>query len=198
MTSNAARNAAISRRTTETRIDLDLNLDEAGTITLHTGIGFLDHMLYVLAFHAGWSLSVTVDGDLHVDDHHSAEDTGIALGMALNDALGDRNGIARFGWAYAPLDESLSRAVVDLTTRSYTHCRLELHRERIGDLSCENIPHLLTSLIVNGRFTGHIDVIRGGNDHHRAESAVKALALALRQAAAVVAPGRIPSTKEAM
>ena len=176
-----ARSAEITRRTRETAITVRLDL-AGGERELATGIGFLDHLLDTLACHAGWRLQLACTGDLAVDDHHTAEDCALALGQALDRALGDRAGLVRFGWAYAPLDEALARGVVDLATRPHATVDLGLRRERLGDLSCENIPHLLRSLATAGRFCLHADVLRGENDHHRAEAAVKALALALRQA----------------
>ena len=134
-------------------------------------VGFLDHMLNAFALHAGLDLELACEGDLHFDDHHTAEDCALALGAAIDLALGDRTAIARFGYGYAPLDESLSRAVIDLGTRPTAIIDLGLTREKLGDLSCENIPHFFTSLATSARFTLHIDVLRGTNDHHRAESA---------------------------
>lgn len=162
-----------------------------------TGIGFLDHMLHALAKHAGWSLRLQTIGDLHIDDHHTAEDTCIALGQAFKTALKTTTGLARFGSAYAPLDEALSRAVVDLSNRPYSVIDLGLKREKIGDLSCEMIPHCLESFALHAGITMHVDCLRGSNDHHRAESAFKALAVALRFAATAVAgrEGEVPSTK---
>lgn len=184
-----ARTATLSRQTRETDITCSLRLDGIGAAEISTGIGFLDHMLTSLACHACFDLSLLCRGDLSVDDHHTAEDCAIVLGAVLDAALGDRASIVRFGYAYAPLDESLARAVVDLVRRPSANIALGLTRERLGDLSCENIPHFFASLCMNARFTLHLDVLRGENDHHRAEAAFKSLALALRQAVAVtVAP----------
>ncbi|EFX05967.1 imidazoleglycerol-phosphate dehydratase [Grosmannia clavigera kw1407] len=167
------------------------------TISIHTGIGFLDHMLHALSKHAGWSLVIACKGDLHIDDHHSAEDVCLALGYAFHQALGTATGIARFGSAYAPLDEALSRAVVDISNRPYAVIELGLKREKIGDLSCEMIPHCMESFAQAARITLHVDCLRGFNDHHRSESAFKALAVAMRQATSKVAgkEGEVPSTK---
>jgi imidazoleglycerol phosphate dehydratase HisB len=181
---SSARRATLARKTRETDISVVLALDGQGQADVHTGIGFLDHMLGALACHARFDLELRCQGDLAIDDHHSVEDSFLALGQALDRALGDRAGIERFGWAYAPLDESLARAVVDLVTRPHATVQLGLTRERLGDLSCENIPHALATLAMAGRFTLHLDLLRGDNDHHRVESAFKALALALRQAVA--------------
>jgi len=191
------RTAEIDRSTTETTIRGRLALDGERRITVETGIGFLDHMLKSLAFHAGWDLELECRGDLEVDDHHTAEDCALALGAAIDRALGERDGIARFGWAYAPLDEALARAVVDLSGRPWPEIDLGLEREAIGGLACENLKHVLSSLAMAAKAAVHVDVLRGANDHHRAEAAFKALALALRQATAPVGPG-VPSTKGAL
>ncbi|KAF3023054.1 hypothetical protein G7054_g12789 [Neopestalotiopsis clavispora] len=213
--------AALARDTNETKIQLALNLDggdfppdtdsrliskteahasqasKSQTITVNTGIGFLDHMLHALAKHAGWSLAIACKGDLHIDDHHTAEDVCIALGYAFGKALGSATGLARFGSAYAPLDEALSRAVVDLSNRPFSVVELGLKREKIGDLSCEMIPHCIDSFAQAARITVHVDCLRGFNDHHRAESAFKALAVAVKAATSRVAgkEGEVPSTK---
>ncbi|MFG0285054.1 MAG: imidazoleglycerol-phosphate dehydratase HisB [Phycisphaerales bacterium JB039] len=192
------RQATITRETRETSIELRLALDGSGQMDIATGVGFLDHLLHALAFHAGLDLTLRCEGDLHVDDHHTVEDCALALGAALDEALGERAGVMRFGAAYAPLDEALSRAVVDLVRRPHASIDLGLRRERLGDLSCENIGHFLASLAMSGRFTLHVDTFKGDNDHHRAESAFKALALALRQAVAPApadASGAARSTK---
>jgi len=192
------RTATISRRTRETEIALTLSLDGAGIVTVSTGVGFLDHLLTALATHAGFDLSLACTGDLHVDDHHTAEDCAIALGQAIDKALGDRRGIARFGSAYAPLDEALARAVVDLVTRPHATVNLPLNYDRIGGLACENIPHVLASLATAARLCLHADLIRGDNDHHKAEATYKATALALRQAVARTGSTNAPSTKGVM
>ncbi|KAK2025005.1 imidazoleglycerol-phosphate dehydratase [Colletotrichum zoysiae] len=220
-TSHPPRWAALARDTNETKIQLAINLDggafppetdsrltaavtehasqasKSQTISVNTGIGFLDHMLHALSKHAGWSLALACKGDLHIDDHHTAEDVCIALGYAFANALGSATGLARFGYAYAPLDEALSRAVVDLSNRPYSVIDLGLRREKIGDLSCEMIPHCLQSFAQGARLTLHVDCLRGENDHHRAESAFKALAVAVKMATSRVVgkEGEVPSTK---
>lgn len=189
-----SRTANVERKTKETDISLILNLDGAGESVVNTGIGFLDHMLTALSKHGRIDLTLSCKGDLHVDDHHSVEDCGIVLGQAFKAALGDLRGIARYGYAYAPLDESLSRAVVDISGRPFADINLNLQRENIGNLSCEMLPHFLSSFATSAAITLHVDVLKGKNDHHRAESAFKALALALR--AAIKREGTdIPSTK---
>ncbi len=193
----------LERSTRETRVRCTLALDgvtqpdgltdAAGErVVVATGIGFLDHLFTALATHAGWALTLRAEGDLEVDDHHTAEDCAILLGQALDAALGDRGGLARFGSAYAPLDESLARAVVDLVRRPAVRVDLGLRREMLGTLATENITHVLTTLALEARCTIHVDVLAGTNDHHRAEAAFKALALAFAMA---LAPGRSASTK---
>ncbi|KAF2175289.1 IGPD-domain-containing protein [Zopfia rhizophila CBS 207.26] len=166
-------------------------------IEVDSGIGFLDHMIHALAKHAGWSLRVRCRGDLHIDDHHTSEDTFLALGTAFKTCLSSSTGLARFGSAYAPLDEALSRAVIDLSNRPFSVIDLGLKREKIGDLSTEMIPHCMQSFAQNAGVTLHVDCIRGENDHHRAESAFKALAVAIRMATSRVAgrEGEVMSTK---
>ncbi|KAI9855024.1 MAG: imidazoleglycerol-phosphate dehydratase [Vezdaea acicularis] len=166
-------------------------------IIIDTGIGFLDHMLHALAKHAGWSLEVRARGDLHIDDHHTSEDTFLALGTAYKACITPSLGLARFGSAYAPLDEALSRAVVDISNRPFSVIDLGLKREKIGDLSTEMLPHCLQSFAQTAGITLHVDCIRGDNDHHRAESAFKALAVALRTASTRVSgrEGEVVSTK---
>ena len=190
-----SRKASVSRETRETKIELALRLDGEGRSAVKTGVGFLDHLLATLALHARFDLDLSCEGDLQVDDHHTAEDCALALGEALDRALGTRAGIARFGWAFAPLDEALARAVVDLSGRPFARVALGLERDRLGGLACENVRHVLASLAAAARLTLHVDVLEGENDHHRAEAAFKALALALRQAVALDGSAGVPSTK---
>jgi imidazoleglycerol phosphate dehydratase HisB len=190
------RKATVARKTAETDISVSVELDGTGRTSIETGIGFLDHMLGALAKHSRIDTTLTCKGDLEVDDHHSAEDCALVLGSAIDEALGARAGIRRFGWAYAPLDEALARAVVDLSGRPHAEVDMGLSREDIGGMNMENVPHVIRSLATTLRATIHVDVLRGENDHHRAEAGYKALALALRQA---VEPdgraGGVPSTK---
>ncbi len=189
------RQAVIDRRTKETEISVRLNLDGTGAAEVATGIGFLDHLLDALAKHARFDLELSCKGDLLIDDHHTAEDCGLTLGTALQQALGPRVGIRRFGYAYAPLDEALARAVVDISGRPFADVNLGLTRERLGEFSCENIPHVLSSLASTAGLTLHVDVLKGENDHHRAEAAFKAVALALRAAVEASGFDDVPSTK---
>ena len=189
------RAATIDRQTKETTVRGRLALDGKRRISVATGVGFLDHMLTALAFHAGWDLEIECTGDLEVDDHHTAEDCALALGGALDRALGDRSAIARFGSAYAPLDEALARAVVDLSGRPWPEIELGLEREMLGALAAENVKHVFVSLAMSLKAAVHVDVLRGANDHHRAEAAFKALALALKAAVAPADGVGVPSTK---
>ncbi|QKX60029.1 uncharacterized protein TRUGW13939_07171 [Talaromyces rugulosus] len=169
-------------------------------ITINTGIGFLDHMLHALAKHSGWSLAIRAKGDLYIDDHHTTEDTFLGLGTAFTHALGARASLTRFGRGDAPLDEALSWAVIDLSNRAYAVIDLGFKREKIGDLSTEMITHGLESFAQAAGVTLHVGCTYGANDHHRAESAFKALAVAVRTACArrsagEVGAGDIVSTK---
>ena len=185
----------LTRTTKETDIICRLNLDGSGIADVETGIGFFDHMLTTLAKHARFDLRLSCKGDLSIDDHHSVEDCALIIGNCLDDALGERQGIARFACAYVPLDEALCRAVVDLSGRPYPAINLGLERECLGELSCENIPHFFESFAVTGRIALHVDVLKGRNDHHRSEASFKAVAVALRQAVAFDGTSDMPSTK---
>ncbi len=192
------RQSELSRKTNECEISICLHLDGRGEADISTSIGFLDHLIGNLTKHAGFNLNLTCRGDLVVDDHHTVEDCALSIGAALDQALGERRGIARFGWSYAPLDEALARVVVDLSGRPYADINLGLSRETLGGLAAENLTHFLQSLAAAGRFCLHVDLIKGQNDHHRAEAAFKGLALALRQATGLVqgpAALEVPSTK---
>lgn len=192
----AADRAAVVRRTTrETDLRVRVHLDGSGRTEVETGLGFLDHMLVALGTHSGIDIELSCRGDLRVDDHHTVEDSALALGAALDQALGERRGITRFGSAYAPLDEALARAVVDLSGRPGAWVDLRLSRERIGDVACENLTHVFRSLATALRATLHVDVLRGENDHHKVEAAFKALALALREAVARSDSREVPSSK---
>ena len=189
------RTCKLERKSRETQIEVSIKLDGAGDAAVTTGIGFLDHLLCAIARHSGIDLQLRCTGDLEIDDHHTAEDCALALGSAIDNALGERKGFARFGYAYAPLDESLARAVIDFSGRAFAAISLDLRRDAVGGLACENITHVLSSLATAMRATLHVDVLRGENDHHRAEAAFKAIALALRQAIARTSDSSVPSTK---
>lgn len=188
------RSTTFERTTGETTIKGSIDIDGTGVATVETGLGFLDHMLQTLAKHSGIDLELSVSGDIHVDDHHTVEDVSIVLGRSIDETLDDRTGISRFGYSYAPLDEALCRAVVDLSGRSWAEVALPIPRETIGDVASENLTHFLTSLALEGRMALHVDLIRGENSHHIAECAFKAVALALRSAWRITGDD-IPSTK---
>ena len=192
------RSTEFTRTTRETDIRLSLCLDGTGQADIETGIGFLDHMLTALTYHARLDLYLRCRGDLDVDGHHTSEDCALALGQSIDQALGDRKGIQRFGSAYCPLDEALARAVIDLSGRPSPHIDLGLRRERIGQMATENITHVLHSLAVSMRASVHVDCLKGDNDHHRAEAAFKASALALRAALKQTGTSEVPSTKGAL
>ena len=189
----STRTATLDRTTRETSIRCALDLDGARSIEVDTGIGFLDHLVTSLAFHAGWDLELECTGDLQVDDHHTAEDCAIVLGQAVRQAMGDTP-VRRFGHAYAPLDEALARAVVDLSGRPWPEVELALEREMLGGLASENVGHVLRTFAIELRAALHVDVLKGANDHHRAEAAFKAVALAMRGALETVG-GEVASTK---
>eukprot|EP00127_Corallochytrium_limacisporum_P001667 Clim_evm4s77 gene=Clim_evmTU4s77 len=186
----------IKRETKETQLTCQVNLDDKTTkADISTGIGFLDHMLEQLSKHGKFYIHLQCKGDLHVDDHHTTEDCGIALGEAFRSALKGVRGVKRFGHGYAPLDEALSRVVVDLSGRPYADINLGLKREKLGTLSCEMLTHFLYSFAIEGRITLHVDVLKGTNDHHRAEASFKALAIAIREAITRTGDNDAPSTK---
>ncbi|ETV91803.1 TIGR01548 family HAD hydrolase [Aphanomyces invadans] len=190
-----ARVSCVTRKTKETSIQVQLNLDGSGQCEVNTGIGFLDHMLDAVAKHARFNLVLVCKGDTWIDDHHTVEDCGLAFGEAFDKALGKRQGIARFGSALVPLDEALAQVVVDISSRASSWIELKLVRPNIGTLSTEMIPHFFVSFASSARLTLHADVLKGSNDHHKSEAAFKAFARALRQAVAVDATAGVPSTK---
>jgi imidazoleglycerol-phosphate dehydratase len=190
-----SRVAQIHRKTRETDIALSLALDGTGDAKVSTGIGFLDHMLSTFARFARFDLALSCSGDLHVDDHHTVEDCALALGAALDAALGDRRGLERFGHAYAPLDEALARAVVDLSGRPWPKVALGFARPSIGAIATENLTHFFNSLAIAGRMALHVEVLAGDNDHHKAEASFKACALALRHAVRSDGSETVPSEK---
>lgn len=190
------RTATVHRKTKETDITVALTL-EGGAVTINTGIGFFDHMLTALGFYAGFGLEITAKGDLHVDAHHTVEDVGIVLGQALAQALGDKVGITRFGSAFVPMDESLARAVLDISARPYLVYDAVMPQERIGDYDSCLTVEFLRALTVHGGLTLHMAGLYGVNAHHLTEAMFKALGLALKQAVAVRGDG-VTSTKGAL
>lgn len=192
------RRGQVERKTRETRVAVDLLIDGTGRAQLATGIAFFDHMLDQLARHGGLDLRVDATGDLEVDQHHTIEDTGIAIGRALRDALGDGAGIVRFGHAYAPLDEALSRAVIDICGRRHCEFHAPLLHRMVGGLDAEMVPHFFRSLCDGAGIVVHLHCLHGLNGHHIVESLFKAFALALRQAVARTADAGPRSTKGAL
>jgi imidazoleglycerol-phosphate dehydratase len=184
-----ARRGSAERETAETFVRVSLELDGEGTAEVATGVGFLDHLLHLLAHHSGMDLTVEAKGDTWVDDHHTVEDTGLVLGRALDQALGERSDIKRFTDASVPLIEALSTAVVDLGARSHLTCNLGPMPEKIGTFDVELFPEFLRALTQYGRFTLHFNCHYGENAHHKIESGVKALAVALREGIARRASG---------
>ena len=191
------RTATIHRQTKETDITVTLSLDGSGQADVQTGIGFFDHMLDALARHARFDLTVHATGDLHIDAHHTVEDTGIVLGQALAQALGEKRGITRMGHAIVPMDESLALAAVDIGGRGYFVFDGAFSTPHIGQMATALIPHFFESLAHAAKINLHARLLAGANDHHRAEALFKALARALNQAVAIDPQlrGQIPSTK---
>lgn len=192
---NAIRVGTVVRATKETQISCTVELDGEGKADVNTGIGFLDHMISQLAKHGRFNITLKCAGDLHIDDHHTTEDTGLALGEAFDKAMGKREDIKRFGNAYCPLDEALSRVVVDISSRPSAVINLQFTRDMIGSVSTEMLKHFLESFAQTARITLHVHNIHGENNHHKAESAFKALGVAIRQALSSDVGAGIPSTK---
>jgi len=191
------RTATIQRKTSETSIEVELNLDGTGLYQVSTGIGFLDHMLEQLSRHSLIDLKVKTVGDLHVDQHHTTEDTGIAIGEAVLKALGDKKGITRYGHAYAPMDETLTRCALDISGRPWLVFKAEFGTPRLGEWDTELIEHWFHSFAQAAGITLHVENLYGSNNHHIVESCFKALARALRVAVEIDArkADAIPSTK---
>ncbi|KAA0230447.1 imidazoleglycerol-phosphate dehydratase HisB [candidate division KSB1 bacterium] len=179
------RHATLSRKTGETEITVELNLDGSGQHDISTGIGFFDHMLTLLAVHGLFDLKVKANGDLHVDAHHTVEDTGIVLGAAFLQALGDRQGLVRIATSHVPLDEALARTVVDLSGRGYLHLEANFSSAQVGDFPAELVEDFLYAFVNNAKATMHVTLLAGRNTHHQIEVIFKSLARALREAAAI-------------
>jgi imidazoleglycerol-phosphate dehydratase len=192
-----SRTAALTRKTSETDISLQLDLDGTGKTTVATGIGFFDHMLNAFGRHGLFGLNIAAKGDLHIDAHHTVEDTGIVLGQALREALGDKRGITRFGQASVPMDEALVEAVIDLSGRAHLSWSVEFPRPMLGEMDTQLFEEFFRAFAGNGLFTLHVVQHAGTNAHHVAEAAFKAVARALKMAVAPEprAAGEIPSTK---
>jgi imidazoleglycerol-phosphate dehydratase len=197
MTAATARSADVSRNTRETQIRVTLSLDGTGIGRFASGVGFLDHMLDQIARHALFDLTVEAQGDLHIDGHHTVEDIGITIGQAFARAIGDKQGIRRYGHAYVPLDEALSRVVIDLSGRPGLSWHVPFTRAMIGSFDVDLAHEFFQGFVNHAQVTLHVDNLRGDNAHHQCETVFKAFARALRQAVEIDprAPGVVPSTK---
>ena len=191
------RSATMTRTTAETNISVEINLDGTGTYDIETGVGFFDHMLDQLARHSLIDIKVLCKGDLHIDDHHSVEDVGIALGQTLSQALGDKTGIRRYGSCLLPMDDALVRAALDLSGRPYLVWHVDLPTAKIGTFDCELVREFFQAFSSHGGITLHVDALHGINSHHMAEATFKAVARALREAVETDPrkADTIPSTK---
>lgn len=191
------RRATITRKTNETEITVNVGLDGAGTARISTGIGFFDHMLDQIARHSGIDLEVKAKGDIHIDMHHTVEDTGIALGQAVREALGERKGIGRYADVHLPMDETLTRVAIDISGRPFLVFRSEFTAPKIGDFDTELVREFFQAFAMNAGITLHIETLYGANSHHIAELCFKGVARALRAAIAIDErrKGEIPSTK---
>jgi len=192
-----SRVATIKRRTKETKITAAVDLDGTGAYDVSTGVGFLDHMIEQLARHSLIDISLKAEGDLHIDQHHTTEDSGIALGQAVAEALGDKAGIARYGASYLPMDETLTRVALDVSGRPYLVWKVAFTRSKIGEMDTELFREWFQAFAQNAGITLHVENLYGENNHHIAETCYKALARGLRQAIAIDPrqSGRVPSTK---
>ena len=191
------RSASVSRNTNETKIEVSINLDGQGSAKLNTGIGFLDHMLDQVARHGMFDLEVTAKGDLHIDAHHTVEDVGIVLGQAFNKAIGDKKGITRYGSAIIPLDEALSRVVLDISGRPGLEFDVEFKRAAIGEFDVDLVHEFFQGFVNHANITMHIDNLKGDNAHNQAETIYKAFGRALKMAVYIdqKISGLTPSTK---
>jgi len=191
------RKASVKRETKETNISVTIDLDGTGTYDVETGIGFLDHMLEQLSRHSLIDITVRAKGDLHIDGHHTTEDTGIALGLALTKALGDKKGIRRYGFSYIPMDEVLTRAAVDISGRPWLVWNVDFSRDKIGEMDTELFREFFQALAQNAGLTLHVENLYGENNHHIIESCFKALARALRAALTIDRrqADQLPTTK---
>ncbi|MEE9432978.1 MAG: imidazoleglycerol-phosphate dehydratase HisB [Sphingorhabdus sp.] len=191
------RTAKIERKTKETEISVEVNLDGTGSYDISTGIGFLDHMIEQFSRHSLIDVAMQIKGDLHIDQHHTAEDSAIALGQALMQALGDKGGIMRFGSAYSPMDETLTRVSLDISGRPFLVWNADFSQERLGEMDTELFKHWFHSLADSAGLTLHAQLLYGENNHHIAESLFKGLARAMRQAVEIDPrkDGAVPSTK---
>ena len=188
------RSSSKERNTKETQIKLSIDLDNYEDSNINIGVGFFDHMLTLLAFHGKFTLNVEANGDLYVDDHHMIEDTGILLGQAFKEALQDKKGIRRYGYARVPMDEALAVVDLDLSNRGYLVYNVDLYRYEINGFSLEMVKEFMYAFAINSGTTLHINLMYGDNDHHKVEAIFKALGQALKKAVKIV-DDRLPSTK---
>jgi imidazoleglycerol-phosphate dehydratase len=191
------RKSTVKRKTKETDVEIEIDLDGAGRASIATGIGFLDHMLDLLARHSRIDITVKAKGDLHIDHHHTTEDVGIALGQAVKQALGDMKGITRYADVHVPMDEALTRVAIDISGRPFLVFKAEFVRDKVGTFDTELVQEWFQAFATNAGITLHAEVLYGTNDHHIAESCFKGLARALRAAVAIDprAKDEVPSTK---
>ncbi|OEF99562.1 imidazoleglycerol-phosphate dehydratase [Vulcanibacillus modesticaldus] len=188
------RKAKIERKTLETNVSVELNIDGNGNCDIDTGIGFLDHMLTLIAFHGSFDLKIKCSGDLQVDDHHTVEDIGLTFGAAFAEALKNKKGIKRYSSLYIPMDEALSLVVVDISNRPFLQYNINFTRERLGEMDTQNFKEFFKAFVSEARITLHINQIYGENDHHKIESVFKGFARALRESSEVISDN-IPSSK---
>lgn len=188
------RKSSVTRKTNETEIKIELNIDGAGKAEIDTGIGFLNHMLELLTFHGNFDLKISCMGDLDVDTHHTAEDVGIALGQALKEALKDKKGIERYGFMLLPMDEALARVAIDFSGRPYLVFNVNFNRSMIGSMATEDFKEFFKGFVNNSLSTLHIEVLYGENDHHKIESVFKGLGRSLK-AAVNITSDNLQSTK---
>ena len=194
------RKGAVSRKTNETAVDVEVDLDGTGVAKIATGVGFFDHMLDQLARHSLVDMNIAAKGDLHIDDHHTVEDVGIALGQALKQALGDKRGVTRYADCLLPMDETLTRGALDVSGRPFLVFKVDFPTQKIGTFDTELVREFFQALAMNAGLTLHVETLHGANSHHIAESCFKAVARALGAALAIDPrqAARIPSTKGAL
>lgn len=191
------RKSFVTRKTNETGIEIELNLDDSGAISIETGIGFLNHMLHLFAFHGGFSLKVQCNGDLDVDSHHTAEDVGLALGQAFKEALGDKKGIERYGFMLLPMDESLAQVAVDFSGRPCLVYNIDFSRSIIGTMATEDFKEFFKGFVNSSLCTLHLNLLYGENDHHKIEGIFKGFGRALKTAVKITSDN-LQSTKGAL
>jgi len=191
------RQSTVIRRTNETNINIELILDGSGKTEIDTGIGFLDHMLILFAFHGGFDLIIKCAGDLEVDSHHTTEDIGIALGQAFLESIGDKKGIERYGSMLLPMDEAMARVAIDLSGRPYLVYNVEFKRDMIGNIASEDFKEFFKAFVNNSLATLHIEVLYGENDHHKIEAVFKGFGRAIKEASRITSDN-LQSTKGAL